>query len=315
MRLPHLLLVLPCALAAGVPAPPDTTVVDEAAEALLGETLAGLHAEVLAGDLRPAPRPLEDPWVARTEHYQVSACSDPRFASWAANELELQLSAMQKWLGTDRAPAAPFRVVIFPTLEAYNTLGEEYDARSSITGGFFANEAKDGFVATYESDNYNLMREHLTYGAFLQYADFLSPRRNVPAALEQALASYFAARASLDLASFHFDRFVAVRDRAPGTPRWTPVPQLLLLGTDGFAGAEGGARRDQLVQLVSFLTYYYGPTRGGEDGAPGLFQDYVRKAFTGQDVSEHPLLGEVLETSKLRELDGLLRAFRGWSPY
>lgn len=317
MRFTPFLLAVGAATAAVTiqTAPPDP--VAEVADEVFEDALQDVHASVLAGELRAKPRPIEDPWVARTQHYEVHACRGRHLAAWAAQSLEAQLGWMQGFLESG-APDEPFQVRIYPDLASYNALGEEYDARSSITGAFFANRHQDGFVATYESDNYNVMLENLAYGAFLQYADFLAPDREVAVALEQAMASYFASIANAQLGQYRLEQFEAIRDGAEGAAPWTPVPALLLMSLDGFAADGGGdgvtlgrARRTQLAQLVRFLFRHHPETRTTEDG-PGLFRDYVARTFRGEDTTDHPLLDEFMTAEKLIEIDGALREFRGW---
>lgn len=320
MRFTPLLLALGAAAAAAAvtiqSSPRDP--VAEVAEEVFEGALQGVHASALEGDLRARRRPIDDPWIVRTEHYEVRASRDRQLAAWVARSLEVQLAAMQRFLDTDRAPDEPFRVTVFPDLASYNALGEDYDARSSITGAFYANNGRDGFVATYESDNYNVMLENLVYGAFLQYADHLAPGRGVAPALDQAMASFFAAHANPELARFRFEQFVAIRDKAEGAAPWTSVGAMLLMGLDGFAASDGAAsfslgraRRTQLAQLVTFLTQHHPDTSGDGDG-PGTFQDYIAKTYTGESTSEHPFLTEFLTPQKLLVLDGALREFRGW---
>jgi len=320
MRFTSLLFALGAAAAAAaatIQSTPRDPVAEVAQEVFEG-ALRDVHASALEGDLRARRRPIDDPWVVRTEHYEVHASRDRQLAAWVARSLEVQLAAMQRFLDTDRAPDERFRVTVFPDLAAYNALGEDYDARSSIAGAFYANSPPHDFVATYESDNYNVMLENLVYGAFLQYADSLAPGRGVATALDQAMASFFAANANPELARFRFEQFVAIRDEADGAAPWTSVGALLLMGLDGFASNEGAAgatlgraRRTQLAQLVTFLTQHHPDTSGDGDG-PGMFQDYVAKTYTGQNATEHPFLTSFLTPQELQVLDGALREYRGW---
>lgn len=293
----------------------------ETATRIFEDTLRETRSDALPEPLRAERRTMEDPWVARGDHYEVRTAASPRLANWAAVSLDAQLATIQEFLGTTRVPDEPFQIVIYPDLSAYRALGDaRYDARSSITGGFFANASEDGFVASYELDNYNLILENLVYGAFLQYAEFLAPRRDVVPAFEQAMASFFAARASTDLATFTFQRFEKIRDGAASDQPWTPLGALLALPLDSFAtsdgnGVIGGARRVQLVQLVSFLQYYFEDTRVKEDGAPGPFQDFVRRAYAGKNVDRHPLAQRITDRTEIQKLDAVLKAFRGWSGY
>lgn len=311
--------VLSWAATGAISAPPADPV-DTAANEAFANTLAEVRADSLPSPLRAERRTMEDPWIARGDHYEVRTAASPRLASWAAASLDAQLEVFQEFLGTKRAPEQPFRVEILPDLATYSALGDEYDERSSITGGFYANGSGTGMVATYELENYNLMLEHIVYAAFLQYVDFLQPRRDVPVSLEHGLASFFAARASTDLATFTFSQFEAIRDGADADRPWTPLGELLQMPLISFAASQGNgtlgpARRVQLVQLVSFLQYYYEDTRAAEDGTPGVFQDYVRSAFTGGNAANHPILPSLVDPAGLAKLDGVLRAFRGWRGY
>jgi len=317
MRATPFLLVVGAASAAVVLRTPPSDPVAKVADEVFDDALQDVHASVLSGELRAKRRTIDDPWVVRTRHYEVHACRGRHLAAWAAQSLEAQLGWMQGFLESG-TPDEPFQVRIYPDLASYNALGEEYDARSSITGAFFANRPQDGFIATYESDNYNVMLENLAYGAFLQYADFLAPDREVAVALEQAMASYFGSIANSQLRLYRLEQFEAIRDGAEGAAPWTPVPILLVMGLDGFAadGGDGGvtlgrARRTQLAQLIRFLFRHHPETRATEDG-PGLFRDYVARTFKGEDTTDHPLLDEFMTAEKLIEIDAALREFRGW---
>lgn len=306
-------LILTCSALASSPVPqgPAPHPVEAIAEAEFDKALADLRGRVLPSDIGAPRTDMDDPWIGKSEHYRVSALRSRKVAAISANILEGSYGFIKDFLGVDRAPSAPFEVVIYPGIAEYNALGEaRYDERSSIMGAFHADDIADGFLATYDSTNWNLLAQNLTYGAFQQYIAWAFPSADLPAVLEQGMAAYFASWATPALAQFTKDQFQILASGDDSSRPWIPLSQLIMSSRSSFTNRTAD-RFTELAQLILFLQFHYPDTKVLEDGSPGPFQEYVQLVFANDRAAmRHPV--QKLLTEKTLVLEGAIKAYRGW---
>ncbi len=307
-------LILSCSAIASSPVPPAAPAphpVDAIAVAEFDRVLSDLRARVMPDDLGAAKTDIADPWIGTSDHYRVSALRSRKVAAISANILEGANGFFKEFLGVTRSPSSPFEAVIYPSITEYNELGEaRYDERSSITGAFYADDAADGFLATYDSTNWNLLAQNLTYGAFQQYINWAFPNADPPAVLEQGLAAYFASWATPALAQYTKDQFEILRSGEDAARPWIPLTQLIT-GNRGSFTNRTSDRFTELAQLILFLQFHYPDTKVKEDGTAGPFQEYVRLVFNRDRAAiGHPVYQ--LLTQKTSLLEGALKGYRGW---
>jgi len=307
-------LILTCSAIASSPIPPAdaTHPVQAIAESEFDRVLRDLRSRVLPDDIGTVRTDMNDPWIGTSEHYRVRALRSRKVAAISANILENSYGLINEFLGVKRPPSRPFEAVIYPSIAEYNELGDaRYDERSSITGAFYADDAADGFLATHDSpNNWNLLAQNLTYGAFQQYIAWAFPDADLPAVFEQGIAAYFASWATPTLAQYTKDQFqILANGEDPDRP-WIPLEGLIKSSRDTFT-TRTADRFTELAQLTLFLQFHYPETRVLEDGSPGPFQEYVRLVFAGDRAAiRHPVRKLLIERTAV--LEGAIKAYRGW---
>ena len=81
----------------------------------------------------------DDPWIARTEHYEVRTTKSRLEALEVARGLETMLGHFQELLGSTYAPSPPQAVWIIPNLEHFNQIGNQHgNAETSVHAGYYA---------------------------------------------------------------------------------------------------------------------------------------------------------------------------------
>lgn len=304
-------LILSCSALASSPAPPAAPAphpVEMVAVAEFDKALLDLRGRVLPGDIGAPKTDLDDPWIGKSDHYRVRALRSRKLAAVSAGVLENSYGFISEFLGVTREPEEPFEAVIYPGIAEYNALGDaRYDERSSITGAFYANDPADGFLATIDDANWNLLAQNLTYGAFQQYIAWAFPSVEPPTVLEQGMAAYFASWATPGLKQYTAEEFEKLRD---GTLPWIPIAKLISDPRTAYPERTKD-RFVELAQLIIFLQFHYPETRVLPDGSPGPFQEYVRLEFQGdRSARQHPVFKLLTEKTSL--LEGALKGYRGW---
>ncbi|NOT31603.1 MAG: hypothetical protein HOP15_14245 [Planctomycetes bacterium] len=239
----------------------------------------------------------EDPWVLTSAHYEVRTTHSYAQAAKISRDLEFMYAEFVKLLGEGPAQSAPRRVWVFPTLAAYNVFGNEVGAEhSSLLGTFFANQHPEQPVAAYQNGNPTLLGMWITHGALHQYLEqSFGPQRLTW--VDEGLAAYF---------SLFFDWAYAAREleRIERGPSCVSLERLVREPIQAYANLPDD-RFIQLGMLFHFLLNFCEATRNGATGDPaaGPFQDSLRAAVRGKDVSEDEFMQSLEEAADLLEED------------
>ena len=227
-----------------------------------------------------------DPWVVRSEHYEVRTTKSYAQARAVADSAEYMRAEFVKLLGEGRGGRGGKQAVwVFPTLGAYTEFGNANGAEhSSILGSYYASEDPAQAVATYQFDNPTLLGMWVTHSAVHQFLDLnFGAQRTVW--IDEGLASYFALFWDWSYGAKELERLKQERTFLPlarlvreslqdyGGPSWSP--------------AQAHVRFIELGMLFQFLLNSCESTRNGAGGDPttGPFQEFLRLAVRGQDVS------------------------------
>lgn len=238
----------------------------------------------------------EDPWVAVTEHYEVRSTKSYRQARTIADSSEFLRAEMVKLLGEGRGGrTAKQPIWIFPNLGAYtvfgNANGEEH---SSLWGSYYADKDPALAVATYENGNPTLLGMWVTHSAVHQ---FLSQNFGAQRLVwvDEGLASYFALFWDWDYGASELERLKQAR-------AFIPLERLVREPIQAYL-EKPHERFIELGMLFHFLLNSCEATKNGANGDPGPFQEFLRLAVRGQDVSDTEFMTSFEEAARLLEED------------
>ena len=279
-----------------LPAPPDPAY-SKALERAIERAERRVEASLVLWEDHTDPA---NPWRVVSDHYEVVTNHSWAFGKEVSVYLEEMLVQFQSVLGTDFAPAEPFRILVLADLAAYNAFGDQYGAEhSSFLGSFYAAGHPDQVVATYHNTNGPLSRMWITHSAFHQFRAAAFPQASPPAWLEEGLACYFGS-----FGDYAYVRSELLRIRSSSHPdAWIPLSKLI---TDGVAsyGDRFHNRMVELAMLFTYLRIFREGTRTVVDGEVLLeapFEEYLALWIRGEDPSGHPL--HELFTERLDELE------------
>jgi hypothetical protein len=302
-RVGPLSLLLPAVLLASAQssaARPDALykrVVTRATERAQAELRAALRLEV-------DHSAWEDPWIVTSAHYQVRTTHSYRQAAGISRELEYLHGEFIKLLG-EGAPQTGLRHVwIFPTMGAYNTFGDQAGAEhSSLLGTFFTTQHPDQPVATYQNGNPTWLGMWITHGVVHQHLELTFGTQRLTW-VDEGLASYFALFWDWGYGARELERIEK--------SSFVPIERLVRDPIQAYAQRPDD-RFIQLVMLFHFLLNSCEATKNGATGDPttGPFQEFLRAAVRGQDVSESEFLQTFEEAADLLEEDFKSFVFAG----
>jgi len=277
-----LLLVLTGTLVRGVSASPATDARDRLRSRALETALARAEGEVLrAKDLHVDHSTWEDPWIARSRHYEVRTTASYFLAAKLAGDLDFLFDEFGKLLGyEDYTPAQKLAIWIFPGIDQYNALGGSGDEHSSFYGSFYADFDPASPVACYFDPNLTRLGMHVTHSACHQYLRQAFGTRP-PLWVSEGLASYFALFWDWNWGNQQFRRLAT-------TPGWIPVRELLGASLPDYL-ANGEDRTIELGMLFHYLLHELPETRLPAEGEPepeASFRAYLRDILTGGDGAE-----------------------------
>lgn len=264
----------------------------------MSRSLERAQAELLAAtDLHADHSRWEDPWVATTEHYEVRTTRSWFQAAETARSLEFMRGEFEKLLGAATAPARKQPVWIFPTIGAYNQFGQQNGAEhSSLLGGFYSTQHPELPVVTYQIPNATQLGMWLTHAAVHAHLEqTFGAQREVW--VDEGLASYFA---------LYWDWAYGAREleRIERGRTWVPLERLVGEPLQAYL-TNPDDRFIELGMLFHFLLNSCEVTKNGANGDPatGPFQEFLRAAVRGQDVSKSEFTQTFEEGSALLEQD------------
>ena len=287
--------------------PPIASPVDAYALASMDQAMTNLQQTAARRVARARPRAsIDDAYRSRTENYEVHSTKSPRIAFGYADMLEAQLVRMQSLFGSDYAPRRPIVAQIFPTGEGYRGFGENFDERSSVTGGFYAQgDGRDQIAAMDSATGDYLLRIYLSYGAAHQFMANAYPGARIPTALEEGLAMYVAMKADRETESFFWANFNTMRSDTASA--WTSIEQLAganIQALDTLTKERGIAPLIQLGCATHYLRHALGETEAESIAA---FDAYVALVLTNGNYRDHPI--HKLLTTSAGKLDADLKAW------
>jgi hypothetical protein len=256
------------------------------------------------GAVLPDHSSWENPWVYRTDHYEVHT-THSRYLAWdIAGGLEVMLERFRAVTGSAYTPVTPFKVFILPDIAAYNDFGENFGAEhSSIYGSFFSTEHPDRPVAAVYDRSHERLRMAVTHSAVHQFID-RAFQRQVPLWIDEGLASYFALQWNYAYGVAEMNRILADSGRP-----FIPLPKLMNDPITEYT--TGNVRFVELGMLFFYLLRFREGTAtvydeyGAELGAP--FRDYLAAVLAGSNVSGHPI--HLLLTNEAAAVEADFKAF------
>lgn len=289
-----LLLVL---VSSGASSGPGDETVDTPYRRVLRRALEKSQRELVAGlDLVVDHSKWSDPWVVRSEHFEVRTTVGYAYAAQFTRDLEYMRSEWVRLLGKGRDPAERGAVWIFPTLNEYNQFGGNFAEHSSMYGSFYGAGSPGEPVATYHVANRTLLGMWVTHSATHQYLE-RAFGTSMPTWVSEGLASYFALYWDWDFGKSNLARLQE-------SGRFIPLRRLVSDPLPSYA-RNADDRFLELGMLFHFLLNYCDGTRLGADGDPatGPFLEFLRAAVRGQDTSKSTFVATLEEAAELLEED------------
>jgi len=241
----------------------------------------------------------EDPWIVTTAHYELRATVSYAQTKKIAEGLEFVRGEFVKLLGESKAPrTARNKIWVFPSMGGYNQFGKDNgaDEHSSVLGSFFLAGHAEQPVVAYQDGNDTRLGMWVTHSALHQ---FLAQNFGSKPELwvDEGLASYFALFWDWSYGAAQLDELEKTRD-------YVPLERLLREPIQAYL-SKPDPRFIELGMLFHFLLNSCEATKNGATGDPstGPFQEYLRAAVRGQDVSKSEFTQTLEEASALLEQD------------
>jgi hypothetical protein len=240
----------------------------------------------------------EDPWVVVSEHYEVRSTRSYAQARAIADASEFLRGELVKLLGEGRGVrTARLGIWIFPNLSDYRRFGEANGAEhSSMYGSYYASGDAAQPVATYENGNPTQLGMWVTHSAVHQFLEqSFGAQRQVW--IDEGLASYFALFWDWSWGASELARIQSART-------FIPLKRLVQEPIQAYL-AQPHERFIELGMLFHFLLNSCEATRNGAGGDPstGPFQEFLRAAVRGQDVSDTEFVQTFEDAAELLEQD------------
>jgi hypothetical protein len=282
-------------LCSALPSAPDGSVYRNVVARALERAQAGVYAGL---DFEVDHSRWADPWIVTSAHYEVRTTHSYVQARRIADGLEFMYGEFVKLLGEPSTNSSRKRPVwILPTRSNYNAEGNDIGAdHSSMLGSFYAFEHEDNPVITYQANNQTLQGMWVTHSALHQFlVEGFGPQNHIW--IDEGLAAYF---------SLFWDwNFGATElKRIQDSGQFISLERLV----DQPLAAYGAAPQTHFIELgmlLHFLLNSCEATRNGVTGDPstGPFQEFLRMAVRGQDLSETEFLETFQEAADLLEED------------
>ena len=287
-------------------APPDSA--ERQRARVLERGLARAEAELVAGlDLVETRPTWENPWIVRSEFYEVR-CTASRFVTTKiGRDLDFMAREFGKLLGVEVQPQQPFQIWIHPTIELYNQDANagNADEHSSFFGSYYAGDRSGRYVSTYYEPNLTLLGMHATHSACHQFVASTF-ETELPTWVSEGLASYFTLFWDWN---WGLERF----RRQAGGAGWISLERLTASGLSDYL-PNGDSRLIELGVLFHYLLHYREETRipGEGDAAPvASFREYLRAVVTGGDADETDFRYWLEDQGGVAALEADFRAFDG----
>jgi hypothetical protein len=263
----------------------------------VARALTRAQAELVAGaKLDVDHSRWEDPWVVVTEHYEVRSTRSYAQARSIADSSEFLRGEMVRLLGEGRGGrTAKQPIWIFPTLAAYKVFGQANGAEhSSMWGSYYASGDPALPVATYDNGDPTQVGMWVTHSAVHQFLEqSFGTQREVW--VDEGLASYFALFWNWTYGAQELERLEQTR-------AFLPLARLVREPLQGYLD-KTHERFIELGMLFQYLLHSCDATKNGAAGDPatGPFQEFLRLAVRGQDVSDTEFVASFEATALLEE--------------
>lgn len=291
---PALLLLLACLQAAPAVRAPELygRVVKRSTERAQRALLATLNFEVDHSRF-------EDPWIVTTAHYELRATVSYAQTKKLAEGLEFVRGEFAKLLGEPKTPhGGRNKIWVLPSFGGYNAFGLQNGAEvhSSVLGSYYFAGHAEQPVISYQNGNDVLLGMWITHSALHQYLEQnFGPQSQVW--VDEGLASYFALFWDWPYGAARLEELEKSRD-------YVPLERLLREPLEAYL-SKPDPRFIELGMLFHFLLNSCEATKNGATGDPssGPFQEFLRAAVRGQDVSDSEFTQTFEEASALLEQD------------
>lgn len=237
----------------------------------------------------------ETAWRCRAKHYEVRTTKSYGDGMDLARGLDEMLGHFQKTLGIDYVPTRPFQIWVFPDIATYNGFGDDNAGEhSSFYGSFWAKDHAQRPVATVWDDNRTLLRMHITHSAVHQFLGAAFPGTEIPAFIDEGLASYFTLY-------WDYPWGLSELERMRKEKRLVSVRELVRGNVAAF-GRRTHERMIRIGMLYFYLLRYREGTRTtlpneAEQRAP--FRDYLVAMLRGRNPRDLPAREELLDFDAL----------------
>lgn len=266
---------------------------------VVGRALERVQAELLsAADFDVDHSTWDDPWVVATEHYEVRTTKSYAQARTIADSSEFLRGEFVKLLGEGSADSDRRPIWVLPSIGEYNRFGEQNGAEhSSMLGSFYADRHAERPIVSYENGNATQVGMWVTHSAVHEFlAQQFGPQRLLW--VEEGLASYFALFWSWSYGAQELERLEQ-------SPSFIPLSRLLSEEPLQSYLQRPHERLIELGMLFHFLLNSCEATKNGAAGDPatGPFQEFLRAAVRGENVSQTEFWLTFVEGSALLEAE------------
>jgi hypothetical protein len=261
---------------------------DDVYARVIGRALERAQARLAATlDFEIDHRSWNDPWVVKTEHYEVRATESYTQTFELARSLEALRAAVLDLLGTSNAKSEILKVWVFPFMADYNKFGNDFgEDHSSLLGGFYSVRHPEQPVASYQSQDWlRLWVTHAAVHQLLAKSFGAEPETWI----DEGLASYFAL-------SFDWQYGVNQLEVLKKERRLMPLERLVREPLQSY-GARANDRFLQLGMLFRYLLVVCEATKSDPAAVPplGPFQTFLRDTVRGKRTAESEFL-QILES-------------------
>jgi len=258
---------------------PSTPRPDPIVQRAIARTLDRLQSAAAQTDLYVDHSTWADPWIVKTDHFEVRTTASYAYGLDLASALELRLVDLQQALQTEHAPDTRFAIHLFPTLAEYNEYGnatsQSADEHSSFYGSFYAGQDPGQPVIAVFDANPLWVKMQVTHSFVHQWLASAFPGQAIPTWIDEGLASYLAMFWSYE---WGVDQIAAMKEAG----NLAGARQLLRAPIAQYSAA----RFTELGMLYYYLLRFREDTRTtlpSETPQRAPFRDYLLDVLSGRE--------------------------------